>query len=144
MNRRVPDGKRRYAHLDTGPDRRLWVSACFDDGERLSMKTRLGRRLFQLALAGAMLFPATLARAEDPTPVARATTSSKIAEVYPEQIFEDLKRAEDPELANQRAGYRHEHYRHELSGGEIVLCVLLLIFLFPIGVIVLIVLLCTD
>jgi hypothetical protein len=100
--------------------------------------------MFQLALAGAMLLPATLARAGDTTPPARTTTQTSSAGTYPKSVFDELKRVEDPTLQSQRAGYRHDHYGHRWSTGEIVLVVLLLIFLFPIGVIVLIVLILSD
>ena len=52
-----------------------------------------------------------------------------------------VDQVEDPKLEKQRAGYYHDH---SWSTGEIILVILLLIFLFPIGVIVLIVLLLSD
>ena len=107
--------------------------------------------MLKLALAAAMLLPATIANAGEQTPVEPRSTAQAVAPVaprsYPQAVFDDLKKADDPKLESQRAGYWHEHYYYYhrgLSGGEVLLCVLLHLFVFPIGLIVTIVLVLTD
>ncbi len=59
-----------------------------------------------------------------------------VAPADDDDLFSELAKNEDEGLARHVAG--------DLSTGEIILVVLLLIFLFPIGLIVLIILLVTD
>jgi hypothetical protein len=110
------------------------------------MAKRYVRHMLRSIVAAAMLLPATLARAGEPTAVgARATTEASTAAPNPSAVFDDLKQASDATLESQRAGYRHYHHWHEgHGGGAYVLTVILLIIFFPIGLIVLIVLICTD
>ncbi len=112
-------------------------------------RRRLVARLLQLALAAAFILPAGVARADETPRVARGTTRTSARTTYSADTFRELERLDDPTLDSKRGGYRHHgghggrHYHdgYGLSGGEVVLSVILLIIVFPIGLIVLIVLL---
>jgi hypothetical protein len=97
------------------------------------MRSRARRLLFAVALAAATLFSGTLARATD-RPEARAAAPASVASPEVTRTMDDLASVEDENLARAKAG---AHW----TNGEIIVTVLLLIFLFPIGLIVLIVLL---
>ena len=101
----------------------------------------LKRALACLLLAGLLGSPTAMARADAgdqgraqlehrSTGTAPAGTSTQA------QRLSDLSKVEDESLAEHAAG--------EWSNSEVVMVVLLLIFLFPIGLIVLIILLITD
>jgi len=89
--------------------------------------------LARLALAASLLAPSAVQARDGP---ARATSAppATARQVQRQDPLDALARHEDRTLERQRAS-------GEWSTGEIVVVVLLLIFLFPIGLIVLIVLL---
>jgi hypothetical protein len=98
-----------------------------------SLRPTLGRLALAASLALGLAAPPARAdstpRVATPAPAPRARGSVDPA------TFDALAAAEDDSLASRRAS------GEEWSTGEIVVVVLLLIFLFPIGLIVLIVLL---
>jgi hypothetical protein len=106
---------------------------------------RLATRALQLALAAAFLFPAGVVRADEPTGVVHGTPGTPARTTYSAETFQQLERLDDPALEPQKAGHRrherHHHYHERrFSGAEIVL----LIILFPLGLIVLIIVLADD
>ncbi len=114
----------------------------------LMSRRRLIARVLQLLLAAVFILPAGVARADETPRVAQGTTRSSAQTTYSADTFRELERLDDPTLDSKRGGYRHRgghggrHYHDGyFSGGEIVLCTILLIIVFPIGLIVLIVLL---
>jgi hypothetical protein len=94
--------------------------------------TRLRRSLARLALAASLLAPSVAHARNDRVPPTSAPATARTAKVA--DPLDSLARHEDRSLERQRAS-------GEWSTGEIVVVVLLLIFLFPIGLIVLIILL---
>lgn len=102
--------------------------------------SRWVRHLACALTAASMIFAGSTARA-DSARDGRATTQIQehravAGSADQDQLFRDLQSCEDEKLETRAAG--------EWSDSEVLLVVLLLIFLFPVGVIVLIVLLCTD
>jgi hypothetical protein len=97
------------------------------------MTSRAVRFLVAVALATAALLSGPPARATDRTE-ARAAAPAGVATPEVTRTLDDLASVEDEKLAHAKAG---SHW----TSGEIIVTVLLLIFLFPIGLIVLIVLL---
>jgi hypothetical protein len=100
------------------------------------MRTR-SRRAFDLlaalAVAAASTFlPVWTARAAETPSAASSSTDARAPAASIDRSLDDLAAAEDEKLAEQKAGRWRD--------GEIVCVVLLLIFLFPIGLIVLVVL----
>lgn len=100
------------------------------------------KKLSHLALAASLLAAPGLARGETAAPAAsRATATSQASSTKPatpsvaKDDLDEFAQAEDESLADHRAS------GEEWSTGEIIVVVLLLIFLFPIGLIVLIILL---
>jgi len=110
------------------------------------MATHFVRRVLNLVVAATLLLPATLACAGEPAAgESRRTTETAAAGSSPSAVFDELKQVSDPALESQRAGYRHYHHWHEgHGGGAYIFTVILLIIFFPIGLIVLIVLILTD
>ncbi len=103
-------------------------------------------RMTRLALTAALLLsPATLVCAGEPSTAARPrTTQTSAPETYSAEVFDALERVEDSKLDDRRAGHRHHHEHHGhggLSGGEVVLCVFLMIIFLPLGILVLVILL---
>jgi len=96
----------------------------------------LSTTLARLAVAGTLLLAPGLARAADPpaTTAVRSASTSARPSLAPD-TFDALARDEDESLAKHRAS------GERWTDGEVILVVLLLIFVFPVGLIVLIVLL---